>query len=261
MNQIRKILLPTDFSACAQIALDYVVYMMSQDETLQLILLHVDDNPDLVIEEADKQLNEVKKSLLPHIQSRTQIISQQGALVETILSVRQEKNIDLIVMGTEGGEPDEVSASSHAAQLLQSSNCPVLIIPNTTTNFQIHQIALALDKQAIDDLATLDVLHDVARWFGAKVHVLTVKKPTEPDNAGFGPNQSDLEYYLETLDYHYAFPENADIQLGITNYIDQNNIDLLVILPRSHSLNAPPSPGKLTRLLALHTHIPLLVID
>ncbi|MEM6844272.1 MAG: universal stress protein [Bacteroidota bacterium] len=260
MNQIRNILFPTDFSACAQIALEYVAYLMSQDETLHLVLLHVHENANSA-NEAEKQLYEATHSLLSHIQSRTRAMSQNGPLVETILKVQQEEDINLIIMGTDGREPGHPNVNSHAAQLLQSANCPVLIVPSTTTNFQIREIALALDKQAIDDLNTLDVLHDIARWFGAKVHVLTVKKPNEPENLGFGPNQGDLEYYLETLDYHYAFPENQDIELGIINYIDQKNIDLLAILPRTHSLKAPPSPGKLTRLLTLHTHIPLLAID
>lgn len=70
-----------------------------------------------------------------------------------------------------------------------------------------------------------------------------------------------LEYYLETLDYRHAFPQNADIERGITDYVDEHHIDLLVILPRNHAQKTKPSEGRLTKLLTLRTQIPLLAVD
>jgi hypothetical protein len=74
-------------------------------------------------------------------------------------------------------------------------------------------------------------------------------------------NEEVLEYYLDSLLYFHAFPQNSDIELGITNYVDQNDIDLLAIIPRNHAKQAKPSEGRLTKLLTLHTKVPLLTID
>ena len=70
-----------------------------------------------------------------------------------------------------------------------------------------------------------------------------------------------LEYYFETLDYQYAFPQSTDIEKGIFDYVKKNNIDMLAILPRNHAKKIKPSEGRLTELLTLHTELPLLTID
>ena len=74
-------------------------------------------------------------------------------------------------------------------------------------------------------------------------------------------NDSILEYYLETLHYHHVFPKNTDIEKGIFEYVKEKNIDMLAILPRNHAKKSKPSEGRLTRLLTLHTEVPLLTID
>lgn len=114
--------------------------------------------------------------------------------MDTVLSTQQEYKLDLIVMGTDGSDEEEEQASSRTARL-------VLVIPAKVSDFQMKQIALALDQNDIDNEYSLGVVHDFARWFGAKIHLLTIRSETSLPRKKNYETESMLEYYLETLDY------------------------------------------------------------
>ena len=95
------------------------------------------------------------------------------------------------------------------------------------------------------------------------MHVLTVHK--DEVYMGYSPedetNENILQYYLEDFYSHHSFSENEDIEKGIMEYIEKHEIDMLAIMPRTHLKTEAASEGKLTRMLTLHTNIPLLVLD
>jgi len=91
--------------------------------------------------------------------------------------------------------------------------------------------------------------------------VLTVSDKSESYVEADQSNENILEYYLESLYSHHAFPQNTDIEKGILDYVAEKSIDMLVIQPNSHAKNQEPSEGRLTKLLMLHSTVPVLAID
>ena len=263
MNRIHHALIPTNFSPCARAAFHYAQQLAIDDSTFALTVLHVPHRPpDEAEREALRQrFADMQQSLPPRLQATSQFIIQEGDLISTILATQQEQDIDLIVMGTDGSDEEEAQADSRTARLVLEADCPVLVVPIEAQTFRMKQIALALGEQAIDDESSLGVVHDFARWFGAKVHLLTINAgggiPSEVDAA----TANTLEYYLQTLDFRHTFAENTDIEQGITHYIQENDIDLLAIFPHNHAQKTQPSEGHLTKLLTLRTQVPLLAID
>ena len=263
MNRIHHVLIPTDFSPCARVAFRYAQHLAADDASFALTMLHVPHRTSNFSErEAIQQrFARMKESLPPRLQATSQFLVQEGELVTTILSTQQTQNADLIVMGTYGSDEEEAQADSRTARLVLEADCPVLVVPDEAQDFRMKQIAVALDQHDIDDESSLGVVHDVARWFGAKIHLLTIRPQTSTTSAQDQEAERLLEYYLETLDYRHAFPQNADIEQGITDYVREHDIDLLAMLPRNHAQKTQPSEGRLTKLLTLHTEIPLLAID
>ena len=263
MNRIHHVLIPTDFSPCALAAFRYAQHLAIDDDAFTLTVLHVPHRtPDDADREAIQQrFNQMKESLPPRLQATSRFLIQEGELVTTMLSAQTAHKADLIVMGTDGSEEEEAQADSRTARLVPEADCPVLVVPDEAQDFRMKQIAVALDQHDIDDESSLGVVHDVARWFGAKIHLLTIRSKTSATPAQDEEAERLLEYYLETLDYRHAFPQNTDIERGITDYIQKHDIDLLAILPRNHAQKTQPSEGRLTKLLTLHTKIPLLAID
>ena len=259
MNNIKKILVPFDFSGSSQSSLNYVKELLKKSKDAEVMLLHVcsaKESDDDIEKKKIKMTEEVRQlsNDLPFCTFQIKV----GDLIETILQVQRESNMDLIVMGTEG--ETEGSNETRTSELVLQADCPVLVIPESVKEFSLKNIALALGEQVIDNSGGLFALHDLARTFDANVHVLTVNRN------GVNPvvkpeNQEVLEYYLESLLYFHAFPENTDIELGISDYIKQNDVDMLAILPRNHAKSTKPSEGKLTKVLTMHATVPLLTID
>ncbi|MDN5217006.1 universal stress protein [Fulvivirgaceae bacterium BMA12] len=262
MNIIKKILIPLNFSAVSDSAIDYTINFVKEDDSIQSTLLHVADLDTK--SEAQKLLEERLKQLTIDFRQRSgssgNYAVKSGPLSDAILSARSEYASDLIIMGTKGAEEKDETAITNTAELVLKADCPVLVIPENTKTFAIKNIALALGKNSIDDSFALGVLHDIARTFDAAIHILTISDENS-DTLVEDANQRTLEYYFETLDYQYAFPKNTDIEQGISDYVKEKSIDMLAILPRNHAKKSKPSEGRLTKLLTLHTEVPLLTID
>ena len=165
-----------------------------------------------------------------------------------------------MVFGTAGSD-DEDPLETHTTQFLKEADCPVLIVPMNTNGFSLKSIALALDENEIDNAVDLSVFHDMAKWFDASVHLLKVNKIGQQPVTDQLKKQDTLDYYMEGLDYQYSFPESGDIEQGLRGYIRDNKIDALAILPRNHAQRSQPSEGRLTKVLAKHIKVPLLVLD
>lgn len=262
MNNIKKILIPTDFSSTAANALNFATNFAGEDKTINITLLHISKSEmaDELKKELEDKFQEIKGKLPASLKSLLNFVIKSGQLTETILNTQIEIGADLIIVGTKGSTEEEAAAATNTSRLVLEADCPVLVIPERDKTFAVKNIALALGKNDIDDSFALGVLHDIARKFDAGVHILTITNE-EDEIVTEDKNETILEYYLETLDYQHAFPRNSDIEEGISAYIREKNIDMLAILPRNHAKKSKPSEGRLTKLLTMHTQVPLLAID
>jgi len=261
MSKIKKILIPIDFTSASENALRYASSFINDDRTTELVMLHVLESEPSAEEKSELEagFHQLAKRVLSSTQSPYSFMTRSGSLVETITSVLTEVGADMIMIGTKGADPDQEDANSNTSEIVLDTNVPVLVIPEKAP-FAMNQIALLLDKKEIDDFFVLGTLHTIARKFDADVHVLTIHTDKN-QRESHSKNESTLEYYLETLEYHCAFPENTDIERGIAEYVQEHQIDMVVILPRNHATKSTPSEGRLTKLLTLHTKVPLLTLD
>ena len=257
MNNIRKILVPVDFSDVSDNALRYISGLVKNSQDIEVMLLHICPAEQEITSSQEQQLADLAQKWCKSIPSCQKRIDK-GSVVETIVKIQEEQDTDLIVMGTRGSQDE--TKETITSKLVLEADCSVLVIPENQHSFNINKIALALGENTIDNSGGLQTLHDIAREFNATVHILTVNRnggtPSVKEE-----NQELLEYYLESLLYFHAFPKNADIEVGISDYIREQNIDMLAILPRNHTRSTTPSEGRLTKLLTMHTKVPLLTID
>ncbi|MCV9385351.1 universal stress protein [Reichenbachiella ulvae] len=258
MNIIQNILIPVDFSEVALGAVKYVLGMARGDRKVNFTLLHIAEaGSDLA--EADLRLKQLKEEWFDPEDFTCQTLVKEGVLMNSVADLVTEEKIDLVVMGTAGSQDESVN--THTAQLIELIDCPVWVIPNPAADFKLNNIALALDENELDNASDLRVFHEIARWYNAKVHLLKVDPEDKERKKVALKKEETLEYYLDSLEYHYSFPKNSDIEEGINQYISNNDIDALAIIPRIHAQNSQPSKGKLTKALASHSKVPLLVID
>jgi len=146
MNRIERILFPTDFSPCANEALDYALFLTRRYAAtlhmLHAVVLHDDDphNPAAHfadIDEIEQRLRdlariEMKVSIRERADGRERIVMDQRrgiSAAEVVLDYAREEEIDLIVIGTHGRRgPGKLPLGSVAEAVVRRAPCPVLTI-------------------------------------------------------------------------------------------------------------------------------------
>lgn len=258
MNIIKNILVPVDFSPSANNAINYVQGLAKNDRRVKFTLLNcISDDSARTL--STEQLDNVKKKYFDDENIACETVIMTGKLHTCVSSIMTTSKMDMIIMGT-SGQVDE-NHPSKTVDLIEHVDCPVWVIPKNATHFNLNNIALALDEKELDEAADLSVFHDIAKWHNTKVHLLKVDPEGSKREKLDLRKEYTLEYYLDNLDYHYSFPKNSDIEQGIYNYIEENKIDTLAIIPRMHAKNSTPSKGNLTKALVSYCKFPLLIID
>ncbi len=128
-----KILVPTDFSECAEAALDYARRVAS-DYGAEIDVLHVwsarthlwGDAPKVIFDAPD--LVETRPSR-PNTVVRIRNRLEFGDASSTIVRVAASEDVDLIVMGSHGTTQGRHKAEGHVAQeVTRSAICPVVTV-------------------------------------------------------------------------------------------------------------------------------------
>jgi len=151
-KKLSNILVPLDGSPTSMEAADYAIMLSTLHHT-QIVLLHVVNVAEYysslqffevkqpieskeIIEEAKKEANKwfnsVKKKMEEKLGTQTKIethiiISQ--STVKSILDFAEEKNVDLIVVGTRGRSGiKKLLLGSTASGIVTYSSCPVIVV-------------------------------------------------------------------------------------------------------------------------------------
>lgn len=263
MSNISKILIPFDFTEPAIGALAYALKFVGYERPIAIEALYASSTAtsEAAAKEARESFNGIVASLNRKTMVAPELNIQQGTLTETILNERNKEHADLIIMGTLGDASAE-EPTTNTSKLVLEADCPVISVPYGPGLEPPKAIALVLGKETIEHPDVLGMLLDISRMFNAKVHVLTIYKDSIYDEAvAVEDNEETLAYYLEHFYAEHTFEKNQDIEQGILDYIADKDIDLLAIIPRNHADKTKPSEGRLTRLLTLHSKVPVLTLD
>lgn len=268
--QIRTIIYPTDFSACAVNALDYAVNLAKLMEA-KLILAH--SEPELVSEISEKnapmsfkqkdrkasleEMREVIHRQSPMLKVETALL--QGEHVYPVIDLVDKAKADLIVMGTLGaGGLSQLMIGSYSAKVIEKANCPVLIVPAKASYNRFSKIIYA-SSLAQHDVEIIKELTDLAKLSNAEVSVLNIHENEDiSEDQLFAFEKAVREKALyPKLDF--IFFKGKNINTHIQDYSERNNADLIVMNAKKKSFFGKLFDGAHTETMEYHTHIPLLV--
>lgn len=143
---IKRILVPVDFSDCSKKALKYALPLASQFDA-ELTLLHVvqpaqgvPEMPSLdvqVLAAAEKSL-EALRSTLPAAVASSNSVVREGNPYAEIVAAAKELDADLIVLSTHGRTGlAHVLLGSTAEKVVRHAGCPVLIVREREHEFVV----------------------------------------------------------------------------------------------------------------------------
>jgi nucleotide-binding universal stress UspA family protein len=146
MLKLKKILLPTDFSRCAEQALAHTVFL-AEKYNAEIHLLHVmtlfKDQPILINDEISETEEMIRKLENMVEKQFNKVVNYQGSAnlvinkstrrgisaAPIILEYASDQNIDLIVMGTHGRRGlGHLLVGSTTEEVVRMANCPVFSV-------------------------------------------------------------------------------------------------------------------------------------
>jgi len=165
----------------------------------------------------------------------------------------------LVVMGTQGASGlKEVLLGSNTADVIKRGGVPVLAVPLDTPNKIPERILLADDGGPVDPHAT-KILLDIAR--ASKAHIMVVRVATPANEGEDASGDSAYATLLGDIptSYHYISGDNA--YAALKELADKSKVDIMVVLHRQRGLFEQLFHRSTATKLAMHTHIPMLVLQ
>ncbi|MCX7551737.1 universal stress protein [Xanthomarina sp. F2636L] len=277
---MRKILIPTDFSDNAFNAIKYALELFKYDIS-QFYIMHayqdeiyadetllnrqkLDTITKQVHKTSTKKLENVLKlinDISPNPRHEYHIISTNNILVDEADKIVDKENIDVIVMGTRGETNDRrLTFGSHTLQVLKYVQCPVLAIPENYKYTQPKHIMFPTNYMIPYKRRELKLLCELAVPFRAKIDVVYISKSDklsmrQEDNKRFINNE------LCKNQINFLNIKNKDITKSILNYIEINDVDMLVMVNTRHSFLENILFQSTISKLSLHLEIPFLALQ
>ncbi|TAF64281.1 MAG: universal stress protein [Cytophagales bacterium] len=248
--QIKKILTPIDFSACAinaaKVAAQMVHYIGSGAE---LVLFHAVEpvNEFVIVAEAlptvvgqDREylqtVRDIAKEKLQKlidendefegIKVSTEIVI--GNFLTVVKEMDEKKEIDLIVVGSEGAEGfDEALIGSNTEKIIRMAHCPVLTIKKNITNFTPKRILFPTHLKSEQE-AGLKYVERFAKLYKAAVHLVYINTPANfTSHRDIHQLKQAFMENIELGDYSFQIYSAINEEVGILHYAEDNDIDLI----------------------------------
>ncbi|MBR9861314.1 universal stress protein [bacterium] len=257
-----KILIPTDFSDNARVAIDYVfshfkgsqnqvklVHTVKAPASTSGVLIRIDD---LMRKDADEAMQRELEYISETYKAEPETSIRFGYLKDWVNNEIEAWHANLIVMGTKG-ETNVASKlmGSVTEGMIRHSKVPVLAIPYGEFD-SINNVVIATDDLNVEkNEQVLKYLKDMEliRPSLTSLFVDTKGDAKAPKNQPFGGYQ--INVHIE---------RNKSVVEGINSYIDNNVVDLLVLFHHHNSMFDYLFNRSITKSICSNTQVPILVI-
>ena len=284
---MKIILVPTDFSGNSLKALKFAIQTAIKSKS-KIVLMHqtsiLELAPDSAftgiyvptsadqLEYAKSSLSKFRKKALAGFKGRAdesmieaEVVPGVGT-VDIILETRKRVKADVIIMGTTGASGlKRLFIGSVAAQIVEKSPVPVIVIPESHRMKTIKKIGYASDLTHISK--DLDQIAPLAEVFGAQVEIFHIE-PTFPSNEAFlkfKPENEipELAKKFKQLSLNYRLVKTKfdnDFYAGIENYRRNQKPDLLAVITHKRGWIGKIFDPSKSKGLAYHTKLPVISI-
>lgn len=268
------VLIPTDFSTNALNAALYAIQLHGAEGNVFTVLnaymlprgaastmWSIDD---LLAKEAregvDAFVEKLKGEHPEAAKAEIRTACEHGDLPLVVSRFAQDEDApELVVMGTQGASGlKEVLMGSNTADVIKHGGLPVLAVPQDARYRTPRRIVLAEDGGPVDK-ATLKVLLDIARWSQAEVMIVRVVE-REDDAADPGP-AALYDEVMGAIPHSHHFISGENVNTALHDMADQSDADLVVVTHRQRGLFEQLFHRSTATKLAMHTHIPMLVLQ
>lgn len=269
------IFVPTDFSEVSHCAIDYAAELAVLTSA-KLVIFHSCEVPvlspdgtvvvpmDVIQDDSLKSLKKTAEHLRKKYGKMLTVESEQaiGFPVEEINRAVVKFKADLIIIGMQGGGfITEKIVGSITTSLIKRAKCPVLAIHKGTKFKPIKKIALACDYHKLAYPTVLKPVKELATLFKSEILILNVVHELEEvPTISKAAEGVKLNRALEGIKHSFHYMINHEVTDGISDFVKENEIDLIAMVPHSHTVIETIFKESNTKHMAFHVAKPLLAI-
>ncbi|MCR9182302.1 MAG: universal stress protein [Flavobacteriaceae bacterium] len=275
---MKRIILPSDFSENAYNAISYALQLF-KDEKCTFYLLntytpvlydseYMYHNPTVSLDEiyssnSKKGLKRLEKRINKEFNNpkhRFEKLSVFNFLIDEINFQIEEKNIDLVVMGTKGATgAQEILFGTQTIHTIKKSKCPVLAIPSDYEFKSLKNILLPSDLSIGFRENQLEILKNIATKNKANIHILHVMQDAELSKIQ-KDGKATLTNYFKNNSIKFHFLGDRDIQEAINEFQKDHKVDMLSMINNKHSFFENLFFKPVVHKIGFHVKVPFLVV-
>lgn len=273
---MKTIIVPTDFSPVSLNAVNFAADMAIAIDA-SMLLFHVynipvsySDVPVVLVsveemkKSSEAQLEELKQKVLHITSGKVKVYaeSKMGNTVDELEELCKRIQPFAVVMGAKGKTGlEKVVFGSTTLTAIRHLTWPVICVPaGREYGKGIRKIGFACDFRQVVETTPVQFIKQMVKEFKAELHILNVdfkEKHFRPET----PEQSFLLHnMLEELKPEYHFINDADIEDGINEFAETNNLDLVIAIPKKHKLLEGIFKHSSTKNLVFHSHVPVMCV-
>jgi len=238
---MKKILVPTDFSECSINALNAALKVASKTGA-HIELVHVYDRP--VIGFVDLNIDHKKnKAMLLKAQHtmdtmvaelESEVIVNPHILADIplteIMDQKQFSDIDLIVMGSQGSEGlRELFIGSNTEKVVRKSKVPILSLKEDQGSFELKNIVLASNFYKELE-GVFEQMDSFLKVFNPHYNLLKVVTPGNFETSHYSRTiMNEFADRFDLKDYSIHIYNDNNIEAGILNFAKEIKADAIVI--------------------------------
>jgi nucleotide-binding universal stress UspA family protein len=277
---MKKILVPTDFSKSAQMAIDVAADIAIKANS-ELVLLHVveeatgdsfnvDGEVDTtggwenkvftmkLIERGKKQLAKIADDLKQSgVKVRTEL--RLGTPFHGMRTIITERKVDLVVMGTAGqSKIEEMIIGTNTEKVVRHSLCPVLTVHKKPTNTDFKNIVYATSMSKDEEVFS-KIVRRTQEMYDATVHLVRINTPGNfRRDAIVRKYMQDFAKRLQLKNFTINVFNDLSEEEGIIYFADSINADLITMATHGRTGFAHVLAGSIAEDVVSHAKRPVL---
>lgn len=277
---MKKILVPTDFSKTAQIAVG-VAADIARKAGSELTLLHVveeasrgsfnvegetsygsDPEEKLfmlkLIERAKKQLAKaLDDSKLNGLKVRTEL--RIGSAFHGMTTIISERKVDLVVMGTAGNSDlENMIIGSNTEKVVRAAHCPVLVVNKKPITTEFKSIVYATSMSEDEEVFSR-IVKKAQQMYDSTIHLVRINTPGNFErDIVIKKYMQDFVKKLQLKNYTLNVFNDVTEEEGIIYFAESINADLIAMATHGRTGFAHVIAGSIAEDVVRHSKRPVM---
>lgn len=272
---MKKILVPTDFSPCAQAALQAAI-ALSKGSEVEIHVLHVMavpadwlslDTQSAIYKDVDKKVKRVTADL----NQACQLIENAGLHAhqylgyntgyQGILKHIQEHQIDMVIMGSRGASGiKEFVLGSNTQKIVRLSPVPVLVVKKEAQDFPPQRIAFVsnFDEEVMEQFKQFV---DWAHQWDAELFLLFVNTPSNfTDTLTTKIKMGNYALHAPGVVHNTYIFNDFNFEEGVRKFCEEKDIQMVGMITHGGDTRWQLFRNSLTEYMVNHLDLPLMTL-